>query len=254
MFEKNFIITDIISIIEVESENVGKMRDYSGKIMYNELVFKTEGKTKVCFDKYTFFDEKGSVRFFAKTDDTTRYTTEVKEKGNCIDVIFETSVPIEENPFSKKPKNPEKIYNLFRKAENVWRKKQPGYKFKAMGYLYEIIGAFQSENEYFSSDKTGKIKIGVDYITENFTKDIKIENVAEMCGISHTYFKKIFKSVFGVSPKNYIINLKIQYACDLIKSKKYKISEIAEMVGYKNVYYFSKSFKNVMGISPGKYK
>ena len=55
-------------------------------------------------------------------------------------------------------------------------------------------------------------------------------------------------------PKAYITQLRIRYACDLLKSGKYKIGDIAEEVGYKNVYYFSKVFKAQTGSTPSEYK
>ena len=102
--------------------------------------------------------------------------------------------------------------------------------------------------------KLEKIQPGMDYITEHFTEDFEIERLSAMCGMSHTYFKKIFTAACNMPPKAYITHLRIQYACDLLKSGQYKISDIAETVGYKNVYYFSKVFKAQTGIAPSKYR
>lgn len=56
-----------------------------------------------------------------------------------------------------------------------------------------------------------------------------------------------------MTPKAYIINFRIQYACELLKSGKYRISDVADIVGYRDVYYFSKSFKKIKGVSPSEY-
>lgn len=253
MFKKDFIITDIASVAIIPSGDVGRTRNMSGKISHNELILKTEGKTEITFDKYVFTDEKGSVRFFASSDSPVKYTTRVLETGKCIDVIFDTIIPVDEIPFSVKVKNKEKIAFLFLKAENAWHKKQDGYKNIVMGCLYEIIGLIQNEARYVPSDKSKKIKKGVDYISEHFREEIAVEDLSDMCGISHTYFKKIFKDLFGITPKAYIIQLRMQYACDLLVTKQYKINEIAEMCGYQNTFYFSNSFKAFFGISPSEY-
>ena len=59
---------------------------------------------------------------------------------------------------------------------------------------------------------------------------------------------------YGVSPKRYIIQLKINYACDLLKSGDYSVKETAEMSGFEDLYFFSRQFKEYMGMSPAKYK
>ncbi len=122
-----------------------------------------------------------------------------------------------------------------------------------MGYLYEILGLICEGSTYVPQGKLEKIKVGTDYIIEHFTEDLNIEDVSNMCGISHTYFKKIFKDVYNMTPKAYIINFRIQYACELLKSGKYRISDVAYIVGYRDVYYFSKSFKKIKGVSPSEY-
>lgn len=55
-------------------------------------------------------------------------------------------------------------------------------------------------------------------------------------------------------PKAYITHLRIQYACDLLKSGQYKISDVAEAAGYKNMYRCSKVFKAQTGAAPNEYR
>jgi hypothetical protein len=64
----------------------------------------------------------------------------------------------------------------------------------------------------------------------------------------------LLKKQYNMSPKAYLIQLRIQHACDLLKYEDFSISSISEMVGYQNVYYFSQSFKKTMGISPSEYR
>lgn len=254
MFKDDVIITNIVSVVTVDSGKTHNFRNFSAKIPHNEIIVKLRGKSKIEFGEHTFIDEKGSVRFFAASKEkTVHYTAETLEPGKCIDIIFDTLEPVNETAFSVKFKNFEKISALSVKAESVWVKKQPGYKNTVFGYLNEVIGLIQSEAAYMPNSKLRKIEKGVNYITENYTDDIDIDNVAAVCGISHAYFKKIFKSFYGVTPKAYIIQLRMQYAIDLLASKQYKICEIAQMCGYENVYYFSRSFKNFTGVAPSEY-
>lgn len=252
MFNSDIFITRIHSVIRVESRH-NSINDYSGKLAFNELILKLDGKANIQFGLHSFQDEKGSLRFLPKTEQYVKYKAEIIEQGNCIDIFFDTDAPISSDAFSIKCKNYERMSALFKHAEITWRQKRAGYVYTVMGYLYEILGLICEEGVYVPQGKLEKVKVGADYIIEHFTEDLNIEDVSNMCGISHTYFKKIFKDVYNMTPKAYIINFRIQYACELLKSGKYRISDVADIVGYRDVYYFSKSFKKIKGISPSEY-
>ncbi len=209
---------------------------------------------EILFDGQKFTDKKGQVRFLPKTGRKVEYKVKRIEPGSCIDIYFDTNVPIKCDAFSVKCRNYERMSILFKRAEIAWRQKKSGYLYTAAGYLYEILGLLYEESAYVPGRKLEKIQPGMDYITEHFTEDFEIERLSAMCGMSHTYFKKIFTAACNMPPKAYITHLRIQYACDLLKSGQYKISDIAETVGYKNVYYFSKVFKAQTGIAPSKYR
>ena len=68
--------------------------------------------------------------------------------------------------------------------------------------------------------------------------------------ILERYLKKLFIKKLGVSPIKYIIQLKINHACDLLHSKRCSITQVSELCGYDNVYYFSRQFKEYTGTSP----
>jgi len=156
--------------------------------------------------------------------------------------------------FSIRSKSYERMAALFKRAEGAWRQKKRGYTYTAVGCLYEIFGLLYEESVYVPNKQLEKIQLGIDYINEHFTEDFEVDRLSDMCKISHTYFKKIFNNAYNMPPKAYITQLRIRYACDLLKSGKYKIGDIAEEVGYKNVYYFSKVFKAQTGSTPSEYK
>lgn len=94
----------------------------------------------------------------------------------------------------------------------------------------------------------------VSYIENNFSKTIFISELAEISHYSERHFTRTFKKAYGVSPAAYIINLRINYACSLLKYSNMSISETAEKCGFDDVNYFSRLFKKRMGITPSKYK
>ena len=108
----------------------------------------------------------------------------------------------------------------------------------------------QKEN-YIPENQFKQIEPALKYIEENFLNEkISIKYLADICDISESYLKQLFIKKFGIPPVKYIIQMKINYACDLLQSQLYNISQISEICGYSNVYYFSRQFKEYLGISP----
>lgn len=253
MLDNAITVTKILSVVFVESKYTSKLYDYSGKLSRNELIFKIDGETIINFDKHVFREIKGCVRFLPKTENEVKYTSKRICSGSCIDIFFDTLEPIESEAFSFSCKNYGSFLNLFKNAEKIWKQKKPGYEYAAMSCLYKILELLCAEAAYVPSSKAEIVRPGYEYITEHYTEKIFVEQLAKMCGISHTYFKEVFASVYKMTPKEYIIHLRIQYACELLKSGIHTISEIAEITGYQNVYYFSRSFKKIIGVPPSKY-
>lgn len=81
MIKGGITVTDINYVIYVNNANFSEMRDYSGKIPHNELIFKLDGSSKIIFDKYTFIDSPSSLRFLPKSENYKKYTAETLESG-----------------------------------------------------------------------------------------------------------------------------------------------------------------------------
>ena len=110
------------------------------------------------------------------------------------------------------------------------------------------------KESYIPEKQYKAIKPAIDYIGENFLKEkISIVELTKLCQISESYLKKLFIKKFGVSPIKYTIQLKINYACDLLKSEQYTVSDVSERCGYSNVYFFSRQFKEYMGLTPTEF-
>ncbi|MDR2914270.1 MAG: response regulator [Tannerella sp.] len=99
------------------------------------------------------------------------------------------------------------------------------------------------------------IKNVVQSIEDNFEKtDFKIEDLAEAMNMSRAVFYRKIKSLMGVSPVEFVKDMRIKRAVQLMDTGKYSISEIAYMTGFTTPQYFSKVFKSVMGCTPKDYR
>ncbi len=94
----------------------------------------------------------------------------------------------------------------------------------------------------------------VEYIVANYNTELTLSKVAGYINISENYFSHIFKKVMGNSFTEYITKYRIEKAKELLRNSDMRINEIAEQVGFVNVYYFSNVFKKYTGASPVEYK
>lgn len=254
-----FSITDINRVILVgKDEYKEKVISFSkNSNCKNELIYHLSGKSIVVFNGKQLETTEDTIRFLP-AGKINEYTVDRIERGECIDIFFDTNMPITDEAFVLKLKQSEKIKNLFKKIFAVWVAKGDGYYFECVSIIYKIFAELQKKN-YIPENQFVAIKPAIDYIESHFLeKKITAEELTACCKISYPYIKKLFIKKFGIPPIKYSIQLKINYSCDLLKLELYTISQIAEICGYNDIYFFSRQFKEYMGLSPtdfiNKYK
>jgi AraC family transcriptional regulator of arabinose operon len=87
-----------------------------------------------------------------------------------------------------------------------------------------------------------------------FKNPFSLSDYAKQCNMSVSWFARIFRQQTGLSPQQYLINVRINKAKELLVSSSYNISEIAEIIGYQNPLYFSRIFNKYIGCSPSEYR
>ena len=247
---QDFVITKISRVVLVgKNEYPQSTTSFSGNLSSNELIYHFSGKSTVHFNGKTLRVEEDTIRFLPKGENK-EYIVERKERGECIDIFFDTDLPFSEDAFVAKITNNTSVKNLFKKLFATWVAKNDGYYFECISYLYRIFSELQKQN-YIPQNQYNSIKPAISYIEEGFlNKKIPIPHLASLCGISEAYLKKLFIKKFGVSPMKYMIQLKINHACDLLRSERFTVAQVADFCGYDNIYYFSRQFKEYTGISP----
>ena len=94
----------------------------------------------------------------------------------------------------------------------------------------------------------------LDYIEDNYSQQFNINYLADICRLSPTHFRRLFHSIIGTSPLDFVNNTRISKACNLLRSTEYSILEISEMVGFRSVSSFNRHFMDVMQITPRAYR
>ena len=109
---------------------------------------------------------------------------------------------------------------------------------------------YGDENDGYYDLMINKIKT---YLNENL-KSASLENTADFCNFSPGYLSKLFKQKTNKTFSDYLGELKMKKAADLLMDTSYKHYNIAEFLGYEDARNFSRAFKNYYGMSPKEYK
>lgn len=121
---------------------------------------------------------------------------------------------------------------------------------KVMSIFYNIIHTFSVESDFGNNALFPAIK----YIESNYSSPELTNTVlAKQCGISEVYFRKLFLSQFGTTPWQYIIDVRINKAKQLLTEGRLKINAISENCGFSNQYHFCRLFKEKTGLTPTQY-
>jgi two-component system response regulator YesN len=130
--------------------------------------------------------------------------------------------------------------------------------------LYETLKVLESpakviaslEKQYYFGKRGTHSEIlekARQYIVDNVDKRILLQDVANCACISPGYLSTLFKKEHGQNMVDFINHTKIDRACDLLRTNKYRINEIADMLAFENAFYFTKVFRKHTGLTPSEY-
>jgi len=109
------------------------------------------------------------------------------------------------------------------------------------------------QDESFLDYKTN-VERAVEIIKKHYYEDLSLQTVAEKINLNPSYLSRIFKQATGENFTSFLTKVRIEKAKLYLGSKKLKVYEVAEKVGYQNYTYFSRIFKKIVGVSPEEYK
>ena len=92
------------------------------------------------------------------------------------------------------------------------------------------------------------------YLDKNYHQKLSMDDVAKKFFLSRAYIRNLFVRYLGISPKQYLQQIRLRRACELLKETDLSIGIIANSVGYEDALLFSKIFSVAMGISPNIYR
>ncbi|PCJ54732.1 MAG: hypothetical protein COA79_21450 [Planctomycetota bacterium] len=110
----------------------------------------------------------------------------------------------------------------------------------------------------FTNDDRSKLKEPIvdihDFLHKKFQKKLGLEELSKLTGLSKNYISRKFKENYGKTPINYLHQIRIEAAKNLLKNTEYPIKQVGEIVGFDDIYFFSKVFKKLSKLPPGKFR
>ncbi len=155
------------------------------------------------------------------------------------------------------------VYQLTTTIIQELEEKRPHYQMSATGLLLSLcieLHRIQSEGGQEATltdhppDNAMVLSPVLDYIEDNYAQQFDINYLADICRLSPTHFRRLFHSIMGTSPLDFVNNTRIHKACNLLRSTEFSILEISELVGFRSVSSFNRHFMDVMQITPRNYR
>lgn len=244
----------IKSVIRVYNKADSKRRYYGSFLDCHELVYCVSGDSQVVFNDTKFCSVPDQIVFLPKGP-CMAYYADILQDGEFYDIFFDANGELPEKIAMQNVAKNKNVLALFKKLYYTWERREVGYYNRAMSLFYAILAEMEvCEESYLPKHKSDKLEPALAYIHANYADPhFCTALLPELCGISYTYFKKLFLERFCILPSAYIRDLQIRRACELLLTKRFTVTQVAQLCGFEDQCYFSKIFKKTVGVSPGKY-
>ena len=222
---------------------------------HHGFLYTLQGTETYRFADKTIAAVPHSVLYIPKNED---YTITFSDKISEVRTIdFEMAAETEPaRPFLVKLPENNPVAGLFAKLEAAYDKRAEKGFFGCKSVFYQILEhTAEAERLFLPSEKYAKIAKAVEQMRENFLNgDFRLETLSEECGISYRYFEQLFHRKYGMSPKEYLLSLRLEHAKKLLADSDMRIKDIALMLGYGDITHFGKLFTAKTGYTPREYR
>ncbi|HBZ82722.1 MULTISPECIES: AraC family transcriptional regulator [Brevibacillus] len=149
---------------------------------------------------------------------------------------------------------PSSMFTRCRAMEDAWQQADERSRFRAQAWfqelMYELAVRADSAPVEDSLETLEQTRL---YLDNHYQESWTIEKLAAMAGLSPYYYMHLFKKTYGKSAMDYVNQLRINKAKQLMGEGRERVREIARQVGFSDEYYFSRKFKQQQGVAPTVY-
>jgi len=248
------------SVAFAEQRNIGlewnlvKWNKHLSQIQYHRLYFLTSGEaTLYLLDKtikltpeMVYFIPAFSVLHSEIADEMNKYYIHFQASSPMFDIYryINGNYSVPKSPITKE---------LFQIVVDNYRENTNDAFLKVQGAMNLIL------SDFFKDLDTNRYSINrfenvLTYINDNYKSNISLETLSSLMHINTLYFSNLFKQIFHISPRQYILNKKLTESQRLLLESDMSVKEISYSVGFSNANYFSEFFSSKIGISPLKFR
>lgn len=117
-----------------------------------------------------------------------------------------------------------------------------------------MVESWNPDTDTFRTNSKRNLSEVKNYLTQNYTRKITLDELADIFYINKFYLTRLFKEQFGVSINTYLLQTRITHAKHLLRFSDLSIEKISQECGMNDANYFSRMFKKVEGVTPGEYR
>ena len=246
-FKSQDFVPEILAVLSLEWDSANDQSDHRP---YHAISMRVQGDASIRSEDGELRLTSGDIMFIP----AGKIYTLKAEQERLFVVHFSSDILPSDKIEKFVSKNPAFFEEKLSELYTAWSKRVSGYEFECRAIFNNILCQIERESaEELRSDTKDKILEAAEYIRAHFTdRELNIDDMAKMYGMSDTYFRKLFMERFGTTPLKYINSLRLEYARELLESRYYTVGEVSDMCGFNNINYFSTFIKKELGISPKK--
>ena len=138
--------------------------------------------------------------------------------------------------------------------QKIFAEKRPMKHLESLGIFFSILAMHEAEKQQAGSMPLAHLSRAKAVIENSFARRLSVGEVAREIAVDDRYLYNLFRQYEGISVKEYIDRCAVKNACALLTGSDMSVSQIAQNLGFEDVYAFSKFFRKRTGISPTRYR
>lgn len=232
-------------ILIVEEKSMGYHGGMISVLPQNTLHTTISSKNRICFWEYLYIDVEGFFREYYRDD--VRKAEKMAALANARAGFFEK----------------DEIPKIYRLAEAIMEEERDK-KHDSIEIVNGILGALLltiargnrklEQKPARTNDKLKQIIEALGFLEKNYKDEILVEDLAAICHMSETHFRRLFGECMHMTPLEYINFIRVEKACELIRYTNYSMEMIAEKTGFQSQSSFIRNFKEYREFTPYQWK